>query len=296
MKIAYQEPKKFQKKTLEIIHEADRIVTEYKAQGHKVTVRQLWYQFVTHQPLSEYFENTPKNNKKFREHIKHARLCGLLDWHQITDRGRPLYGPEHWNDPRHLIEEANEKYAIDKWEDQPLRIEVWIEKGALRGLIAPVCNELDLDHFSGGGFTSTTTVWEASERIRDYQDKGQQCVILHLADHDPSGLDMTRDIEDRLLTFCVTPEVRRIALTRDQVEALQPAPNPVKMKDSRAPDYIRQHGYESWELDALPPAYMSDLIRDEVALLRDDDLYSQRKSLEERHRQQLATVVSEFTQ
>jgi len=296
MKIAYQEPKKFQKKTLEIIHEADRIVTEYEAQGYRITVRQLWYQFIARQPLSEYFDNTPKNNKKFREHIKHARLCGLIDWHQITDAGRPLYGPEHWDNPQDWIKESSEKYALDKWSDQPLRIEVWIEKGALRGIIAPVCDELDLDHFSASGFTSTSTVWGAAERILRYQDTGQQCVILHLADHDPSGLDMTRDIEHRLLTFHATPEVKRIALTRDQVDALQPAPNAVKMTDSRAPDYIRQHGYESWELDALSPAYISDLIRDEVARLRDDDLYSQRESLEERHRQQLATVVSEFTQ
>jgi len=223
-------------------------------------------------------------------------MWGMLDWKAVVDRTRSLAGNNHWDDPQHLIEWASEDYAIDKWSDQPLRVEVWVEKDALRGVVSRVCSELDLDHFSCRGYPSLTAMWEASERLSQYQGKGKQPVILHLGDHDPSGIDMSRDIEHRLLRLRVKTEVKRIALNRDQVDALGLVPNPTKEKDSRSADYIRQHGYESWELDALPPEYISDLIRDEVARLRDDDLYSQRESLEERHRQQLATVVSEFTQ
>jgi hypothetical protein len=73
---------------------------------------------------------------------------------------------------------------------------------------------------------------------------------------------MTRDNGDRLATFSWGDvEVQRIALNRDQIDAYNPPPNPAKITDSRANDYIRKHGNLSWELDALSPSVLVGLIR-----------------------------------
>ena len=107
-------------------------------------------------------------------------------------------------------------------------------------------------------------MFEASERLNGYYEThGQAPVIIHLGDHDPSGIDMTRDIQDRLELFMGAGgiTVQRIALNMDQIEHFDPPPNPTKLSDSRASGYIERFGHESWELDAMEPAFLTELIR-----------------------------------
>ena len=268
MKIQYQE-KRFARKSLDIIERAEAIMDEYTGQGFDLTLRQLYYQFVARGLL----ENSQKSYKRLGSIINDARLAGMLSWTTIVDRTRSLKGLAHWNSPASIIESSAYSYREQKWSDQPVRIEAWIEKDALIGVISGVCNELEIDFFSCRGYTSQSEIWKAARRFKRYNDRGQRVIVLHLGDHDPSGIDMTRDIRDRLAMFGADVEVRRIALTHAQVLHYAPPPNPAKLTDSRAADYVAQYGYESWELDALEPDVMSNLIRDEVLDERDEDLW-----------------------
>ena len=100
--------------------------------------------------------------------------------------------------------------------------------------------------------------------------------ILHLGDHDPSGIDMTRDNAERLAdVFGGDVELKRIALNMDQIDEYAPPPNPAKVTDSRFEQYLLMYGAESWELDALEPSVINELIVNEVALLRDDELFDE---------------------
>lgn len=137
-------------------------------------------------------------------------------------------------------------------------------------------------------------------RLIEYCEEGHDPVILHLGDHDPSGIDMTRDIRDRLTLFMRShgqfpPEVNRIALTMAQIQQYSPPPNPTKLTDSRAKDYLVMYGSDSWELDALDPVMMADLIRDEVEALRDDVLWQQRVDEEEEGRDLLIEASSRWS-
>ena len=163
-----------------------------------------------------------------------GRLAGLIDWNRIVDRTRNLEGNSHWGNPGEIMRSAAHSFRLDKWANQPYRVECWIEKDALRGVIAGVCNELDIPHFSCRGYTSISEMWVAARRLQHWIARGQTPVILHLGDHDPSGVDMTRDIFDRLQTFMGGAEVKRLALNWDQVEMYNPPPNPAKLTDSRA--------------------------------------------------------------
>ena len=104
---------------------------------------------------------------------------------------------------------------------------------------------------------------DASARISRYCADGKPAIILHFADHDPSGIDMSRDLRDRLGNV----EVRRVALTFEQVQHYNLIPNPAKMADTRANGYVSQYGSQCWELDAIPPDELVRLCGDAVASL-----------------------------
>lgn len=258
--------KKFSAERAEVINQANAIIADYKEQGFDLTLRQLFYQFVSR----DLIPNKQKEYDRLGEIISDARLAGLVDWDAIVDRTRQLRGLSHWKNPAEIVKVVSEQFRIDKWADQPNRIEVWIEKDALVGVIEGICTELDVPYFSCRGYTSQSEMWGAAMRLRSYVKAKQMPIIIHLGDHDPSGIDMTRDITDRLCEFAFCKiEVVRIALNFDQVQQYNPPPNPCKLTDSRATGYISKHGQESWELDALEPRVIASLIQNEVFAYRD---------------------------
>jgi len=190
-------PKTFRGESLRIIQEANAICAQYQAQGFDLTLRQLYYQFVARGLIP----NTDKDYKRLGGIINDARLAGRLDWDYIVDRTRNVRSLPHWNSPAEIVEAVSRQYRIEKWADQPVRIEVWIEKDALVGVLDAVCPGLDVDYFSCRGYTSQSEIWGAAQRLREYLNAGQRVVVLHLGDHDPSGIDMTRDIRERLELF-----------------------------------------------------------------------------------------------
>ena len=117
---------------------------------------------------------------------------------------------------------------------------------------------------------SQSEQWRAGRRLARYVAKGQRPIVFHLGDHDPSGIDMTRDNGERLSMFAGVPmQVVRLALNRDQVDRYHAPPNPAKVTDSRYAAYQREHGEESWELDALDPEVIQELISSAVGRLRE---------------------------
>ena len=295
-KIKY-ENKNFRATSLALIEKANEIVADYEAQGYSLTLRQLYYQMVS----KNLIPNTPKSYDNLGSLINDARYAGLIDWEALEDRTRHLRELSAWKTPEAIIESAAQSYHNDLWRGQEVYCEVWIEKDALVGVIEGICNELDVPHFSCRGYTSATEMWNAAMRLirkcRGNEGTHRRVVILHLGDHDPSGLDMTRDIRDRLTLFSmmkVPIEVKRIALNRDQVDELGLPPNPAKITDSRAAAYIEEHGTESWELDALTPAYITDLIRNEILGVLDLELWEQRRDKQEKDRQILNKVSEKW--
>lgn len=290
MKRAYVK-KRFDPSTMEKIVTANKIIEEYQAQGFELTLRQLYYQFVARGIIA----NTMREYKKLGDAINNGRLAGLVDWTAIVDRTRNLQGNNHWSSPADIINACARQYRIDTWADQEYRVEVWIEKDALIGIAETVCRELDVSYFSCRGYTSQSEMWAAGQRFYQYAHQHNQTpVIIHLGDHDPSGLDMSRDIADRLAMFMGGMEVKRVALNMDQIERYNPPPNPAKITDARAALYIQQYGHESWELDALDPKVLTKLIEREVLKLRDDDVHEDALKLQEKHRRQLVRVAAQL--
>jgi hypothetical protein len=267
--------------------------------GFDLTLRQLFYQHVSR----GWIANKQTEYKRLGGVIADARLAGLIDWDYIQDRTRNLRDRSHWNSPAQIVRAVAEQYHKSMWEHQRTRVEVWIEKDALVGVIANVCHDLDLPHFSCRGYTSLSEVWVAARRIEGYMRGGKEVVVIHLGDHDSSGIDMTRDIEDRLCTFLVGDgfngldlTIERIALNMDQVVAYNPPPNPAKTTDPRAAGYIAKHGEESWELDALEPTVIERLIRETAESYIDWTIWDEDKEKLEAERAVLSAISDRFTE
>ncbi len=279
--------KRFNRSSTVIIDRANEIIDEYTAQGFDLTLRQLYYQLVSR----NFIANKDSEYKRLSSIIADARLAGLIDWQAIIDRTRNLRKRSHWEDPADIIDSAAQSFRLDMWSDQPCRPEVWIEKDALVGILEAACNPLDVPFFSCRGYTSISEMWAAAQRLLGYQSAKQKPVIFHLGDHDPSGIDMSRDIEDRLETFGVMVEFHRIALNMDQVKKYNPPPNPAKATDVRFADYEAQFGSKCWELDALDPTVLTSLIQDRIKAVRKERLWKAREIEEAKGRETIAGVA-----
>jgi hypothetical protein len=289
-RIKYVE-KKFSPAHKSVIDQANGIIRSYQRAGYKLTLRQLYYQFVSRDLIA----NKVQEYKRLGGIINNARLAGLIDWNAIEDRTRNLHSLSHWNDPSEIISDDADVFKIDMWEGQEYRVEVWIEKEALAGVFQRVCDHLRVPFFSCRGYTSQSEMWSAAQRLKAFAKDGQVPVILHFGDHDPSGIDMTRDIRERLELFS-NDELRvdRLALNMSQIEEYDPPPNPAKETDSRFQGYLKEYGDESWELDALEPDVLATLVRDAVGDLRNDTLWAEKVEQEEKHRRLLAAVSEKW--
>jgi len=270
---------------------ACRLVDSYR--GQRVTVRQLYYRFVggdlfprswvddaynAKHNLPPGTVNTVKNYKRFASLVADARYGGLLDWDAVEDRTREPTRPRDWASAKDAVDEVADRFRLDRWAGQPYHVEVWCEKAALAGVLAPVSHDYHVTLMVNRGYSSASAMKESADRLRwAGEHGGRRPVVLYVGDHDPSGIDMVRDVRDRLVELGApgSLDVRRVALTIEQVREYNLPPNPAKLTDARAAAYVEKYGYDSWEVDALPPDVLARLVRRTVTA------YVDRKKMEE---------------
>lgn len=285
--------KVFRQSSLEIIEQANGIIAEYQAMGFVLTLRQLYYQFVSR----DIIPNRQSEYKRLGEIINNGRLAGLIDWSAIEDRTRNLRSLPAWGSAESIIAASVQSYREPVWQDQPFMPEVWIEKDALLGVIEPVCNRNRVPFFACRGYVSQSEAYAAGKRFgRARRFGGKRPIVFHLGDHDPSGIDMSRDIDERLSMFATLGvRVVRLALNMDQVEEHDPPPNPAKDTDARFEEYRANYGDESWELDALDPPVIDKLIQDALDEIIDRDAWDASLAREEENRVNLERVHANWS-
>lgn len=258
-------PGKMRKSTVALVATLNAVVEDYIAQGYRLTVRQLYYQMVAR----GHIPNSQKSYKALVVTVTNARMAGLMDWDAIEDRTRAFIRRSRWESASTMVESCIDQFHRDLWSNQPCRPFVIVEKEALAGVLERVCTEFDVPLLAARGYPSSTVLREfALSDVMPTLDDAQSVMILHLGDHDPSGLDMSRDLEERISLFAETTKrhigFKRIALNMRQIREVKPPPNPAKTTDARFAEYRKLHGDESWELDALEPAYLNRLVREHV--------------------------------
>lgn len=291
-KIAYT-TQRFHGATLDVIEKANQIAIDYARQGYDLTLRQVYYQFVAR----GWMENSDRNYKRLGGIINDARLAGLIDWMFITDRTRYLRSDAYWESPADIIQASAEQFERDLWvmTNQHYRPEVWVEKDALVGVVGKAASALRVPFMSCRGYVSQSEMWSAGRRMKRHYSEELQPIVIHLGDHDPSGIDMTRDIQERLTMFAEQDvPVKRIALNMDQVEQYDPPPNPAKLTDSRGAGYVERYGHESWELDALEPTVLDALIRAALEPYIDQEAWAIGEASNERARAEMIRTAERW--
>lgn len=292
MKEAYGPPIAFRDKTLALIFACDAIVTDYVSQGLRMTVRQLYYQLVA----KNLIPNTVTSYDNVQNMVNNARLAGLIDWDAIEDRTRAFIERPHWTSGSDILHAVATQYHEDMWNDQENRVFVVVEKEALAGVLDRACREWDCPLLAARGYPSASVLREfVKERILP---STRQVVVLHLGDHDPSGIDMTRDLVDRIDLFArgqIEVNFKRIALTMDQIHEVDPPANPAKQTDARFKAYQEEFGTdESWELDALTPTYLYNLVTEHVSEYIDHVAWEQTTERIERVKAKLNRLAESF--
>jgi hypothetical protein len=262
----------FKASSIEMLQKVNSILKDYENQGYQLSLRQLYYQLVAR----DIVENSVRSYKNIGRLISDARQAGLIDWNMIEDRNRATVFNSHWTDPGSIIKSAAYSFRIDKWQDQPWHIEVMVEKDALSGVLEPVCRDLDIRLTANKGYSSSSMMYFIGKRLRNKRLDGKKILVIYLGDHDPSGIDMTRDIEERLQLYAGLSEIKvsRLALNMDQVETWNPPENPAKTTDSRFDKYLAEFGESSWELDAVEPRTLARLVIDDVKDHRDEKIWT----------------------
>lgn len=265
--------KKFTPGVVTLIDTINDIIAEYKADGYVLTVRQLYYQLVA----KGIIPNTLNDYKRIASVVNDGKLAGLIDWDMLEDRTREFVRRNRWNSPAEVLDAVAKQYHEDMWQNQSQRLFLIVEKEALVGVLDRVCNRFDVPLLAARGYPSGSVLREfARDDVMEAIQHSQTPVILHLGDHDPSGIDMTRDLRERIELFTEEPvELIRIALTMEQIHEENPPENPAKATDSRFRDYKEKYGDSSWELDALNPAYLDNLVTSHIQPYIDDTAWEE---------------------
>jgi hypothetical protein len=275
----------FRDRSAELISRCNGIVDEYLGQGLRLTLRQLYYQLVSRNVIA----NREREYKNLSSLVSNGRLAGLIDWDAIEDRIRQPRSHPQFDDLRDLVRAALHSYRLPRWDGQEQYVELWVEKDALAGVLEPLSREHHVTLMVNRGYSSQSAMYESAKR---FLASGKSGILFYLGDLDPSGEDMVRDIQDRLDMFGAEVEVRKLALTPEQVAEHDPPPNPAKMTDPRAEAYVREHGDQSWEVDALPPDVLAGIIRAAFAAVIDEERMQEVRQQEERDKADLTRAVA----
>lgn len=337
------------------------ICEEYKRGGYVLTLRQLYYQLVS----KDLIPNHDKVYKKLSSLKDDVVYSGKVDWNIFEDRGRIPSTPYYEDSVADALEKTVRTYRLYRQLNQPTHVEVWTEKDAISSILKKVTYPMGITLVVNKGYSSSTAMYGAYERFIDRMGEGQKIHILYFGDHDPSGLDMVRDIHERLMFMfvsgercgqvdcwktdwsedpvymeeiidrwafgeegenadCYEPEcdnyfydedcrnkyedgyeyfdhkkaffkhhfkIQQIGLTMDQIREFNPPPNPAKITDPRAKDYIKQHGNVSWEVDALTPKAMERIVQGAIDEIIDHDIFEAIKDQEAADKDKIRTIV-----
>lgn len=286
-------PKDFRKSSVELIEFMNTLIESYQDQGYTLTVRQLYYQLVAR----DVIPNDLNSYKRTAAIINDAKLAGLIDWDAIEDRTRDFIVRSRWSSVSSILDSCVRSFHMNMWQEQEYQVYVVVEKEALVGVLERTCNTYDVPLLAARGYPSSSVLYDFAQSHIIHKSTHKQHIIIHLGDHDPSGIDMTRDLTERLNLLCGGPvnlAVERIALNYDQIEELRPPKNPAKDTDSRFESYRKKFGSSSWELDALSPQFLNDLVESKINEFIDFDEWDLRKSEISSKKRQLQTISDGF--
>lgn len=265
----------------EVVLESLKVFRQYDT---ALTLRQLYYRLVS----KHLFSNTINSYKRLSRLLVRAREERDVPVNCLEDRSRRILGrgDTGYNSAEAFLKQrfANlqsswKSFNMPRWDDQPVYLVVSLEKDALSRLVSDIANRYAVRTFPTRGYPSFTYVQNMASYIRN-RLKDKPTVVLYFGDFDPSGIDIERDLTERLAKYDAGDfSVQRVALNSDQIEQYKLPPMPVKKSDARAESFVEEYGNMTVELDALEPNVLKNLVQQ--AILSHINLRNWKKRQEE---------------
>ncbi|MCX6715616.1 MAG: hypothetical protein NT077_01205 [Candidatus Taylorbacteria bacterium] len=269
---------KFPYSDIELAGKVNSILSEYR---DPLTLRQVYYRLV-----ALGLKNEKKVYSNLSGKLSRLRAQGLVPWEKITDMKRLPEKDSSWTSPEEFFKDVSGAYKRDLQQGQPKYIEVWCEKSVA---IRRITNKYDVNLLAGGGYRSSTAIYEAAKRFKSV---GKPVVILYLGDFDPSGLDIERDIGRVNKLFDIEVDVQRVLLVPSDIRDYKLLPSPVKITDPRTAAYIKEQGLENaYELDALAPDILATRLENAICRNMNMDLYKTQLAKWEEDKEEVAEFI-----
>lgn len=255
----------------------------YAREHHPVTVRQLFYAMTVqgHAPKTENgYDLVGRELVKMRE--RHA-----LPFHWIADNTRWQRKPLTHAGLEEMLEYTARTYRRSLWLDAPVHVEVWLEKDALAGVLVEETARYDVPLMVTRGYPSLTFLHSAALSMAE---QGRPVHIYYFGDHDPSGVDIPRKVEEGLKRYAPDTAIHfeRVAVNHAQIQEWALPSRPTKTTDSRAKAFRG----ESVEVDAIPPLQLRALTRGCIERHLDQRRLSELQRVEMQERQQLMDIAA----
>ncbi|SIS22208.1 hypothetical protein SAMN05445060_3923 [Williamsia sterculiae] len=234
----------------------DDAIVQIVAAEQPVTIRGVFYRTMS----AGHVEKSELAYRKVQRRVLALRRSGRIPYRYISEGTRWTIRPSTWTSVEDALESTAIIYRRALWEDQPQRVEVWVEKDAITSVVAPVTRRWDVPLMVARGFPSETFLWNTAQ---DINEAGKPTVILNLGDHDPSGVGAWDQVRRKLQEFApqVAFRFERLAVTEAQILGLGLPTRPTKQSDSRAKGFTG----ESVEVDAIPSATLRSLLDDAIS-------------------------------
>jgi hypothetical protein len=265
-------------KSMELIAAASRILEEIQP----ATVRAVCYRLFV-EKLIPSMEKT--NTNRVSTQLVWAREQGIIPWDSIVDETREAETVSTWKDPQAYMRAVLRSYRRDFWTTQPERIEVWSEKGTVRGTLANLLEQYAVTFRVMHGFGSATTLHSAAD---DSMCDERTLTVLYVGDWDPSGMYMSEvDLPERLVErYEGDIEIVRVALNEQDTQSGLPYFD-AKASDTRYDWYVERYGHLCWEFDALSPVILRERVEEAILERLDQDAWDQAEQVQRAERESM---------
>jgi hypothetical protein len=274
-------------KSLELIGAAHKTLAEIQP----ATVRAVCYRLFT---IGLIPDMSKSSTNRVSKQLVYAREQGMIPWEWVVDETREAERTPSWDNPDAFARAVQLSYRRNRWAQQPRQIEVWSEKGTVRGTLAPVLDKYGVTFRVLHGYSSATVVNQVADETSSMDEP---LLVLYVGDWDPSGLHMSEvDLPRRLLEYGASVEIVRVALTRDHVanRGLPSFEASTKRQDPRWRWYVQRYGRLCWELDALSPVVLREAVENHIVDGIDSEYWERCEHVERAERESLMEVMGSW--
>jgi len=266
----------------------DAILAILAAEKDPITIRHLFYLLVS----QGIIEKTEAAYKALCSHLSKWRRSGAVPWNSFTDSTRWHIQGTTFDNMQDALNTTVETYRRNLWADQDHYLEVWVEKDAIAGIVAPKANAFGVPVFVCRGFASLSSLFSAANTFRRMAEAGKKVIIYHFGDYDPSGVAAGQSVLKAMRDdFRVELQFIRAAVTEEQIEEMNLPTRPTKTTGTHARHWT---GGRSVELDAMPAAELRRLVESCITRHIDVDAWNTLRRTEEMERETLRQMRDNF--